>query len=106
MESDNAPNGDRSDQSAWDDDPWRRALIERPPPLTWRGIVLSALVVAAGVVLGLAEVAGFWDGLALLLVIVGGIQLLRGLIRMAWLRMGGTDRPLRNFVRARVERWF
>jgi hypothetical protein len=90
-------------QSAWDDDRLRRWLIERAPPLTWRGIWLCALASAIGLVLGFAEHGGgLWEALALALFIVGGMQALRGAARMAWLRLGGTDRPLRTYLRRRL----
>jgi hypothetical protein len=90
-------------QSAWDDDPLRRSLIERAPPLTWRGICLCAFASAIGLVLGIAEHGGgIWEILALALFIVGGIQALRGALRMASLRLGGTDRPLRTYFRRRL----
>jgi hypothetical protein len=88
-------------QPAWDDDPLRRSLIERAPPLTWKGIGLCALVTTIGLILGLARFGGLWDYLALGLFFIGGIQVLRGVLRMGWLRLGGTDRPLRAYFRKR-----
>jgi hypothetical protein len=90
-------------QSAWDDDPLRRSLIERAPPLTWKGILGYALMLSAGLILVLAKVGGLWEIVALGLFILGGIQVLRGLVRMAWLQLGGTDRPLRAYLRRRLQ---
>jgi hypothetical protein len=80
----------------------RRSLIERAPPLTWRGIGGYTLVSAVGLILGLAKVGGLWEALALGLFILGGIQTLRGILRMAWLGLGGTDRPLRTYLKRRL----
>jgi hypothetical protein len=88
-------------EPAWDEDPLRRSLIERAPPLTWKGILLCAFVAATGLALGLAKTGWFWDDLAIGLVVIGGIQSLRGIIRIGWLRLGGTDRPLKTYIRKR-----
>ena len=74
-----------------DEDFWRRALIERRPPLTRKGICACAIASAGGIGLGLTEPAGGWEPLALGLCISGGIQTLRGLGRKIWLALGGTD---------------
>jgi hypothetical protein len=86
----------------WDDDLVRRWLIERAPPLTWRSIAGWALATIVGVVLGLAKLGGAGEGVALALAVVGGVEVLRGLLRMAWLRLGGTDQPLRTYLRKRL----
>jgi hypothetical protein len=95
--------GSVEQQSAWDDDPLRRSLIERAPPLTWTGILGYALLSSAGLILGLSKAGGLWEIVALGLFVLGAIQVLRGLVRMAWLRLGGTDRPLREYVRNRLQ---
>jgi hypothetical protein len=92
----------RQPHFAWDDDPLRRSLIERAPPLTWKGIGFCALVMAIGFTLGLAKFGGLWNYLALGLFVFGGIQVLRGVLRMGWLGLGGTDRPLRAYFRKRL----
>lgn len=90
-------------QPAWDDDLLRRALIERAPPLTWRGIGAYAVVSAVGLILGLVSLDGPWGLIALGLFIVGVLQALRGVLRMAWLGLGGTDRPLRAYLKRRLD---
>lgn len=86
---------------AWDDDPLRRSLIERAPPLTWRGIFGCAVVTCLGLILALATRGHTLTIVGLGLSFVGIIQVLRGLIRMAWLRLGGTDRPLNTYLERR-----
>jgi hypothetical protein len=88
-------------QESSDDDFWRRTLIERRPPLTWKGICTCAIASAAGIGLGLTKPAGEWQLLALGLCITGAIQTLRGLGRKIWLALGGTDQP----IKAYLERW-
>jgi hypothetical protein len=71
-------------QANFDDDFWRRTLIERRPPLTWKGICACAIASAAGIGLGLTKPTGEWELLALGLSITGGIQTLR-----AWQERSG-----------------
>jgi hypothetical protein len=91
-------------QPEWDDDPLRRSLIERAPPLTWKGILGYALASSVGLILGIVKMGGLWEGVAFGLFILGAIQVLRGTLRLAWLRLGGTDRPLRTYLRRRLGR--
>jgi hypothetical protein len=65
-----------------DDDLLRRVLVERRPPLTWRGIAGCAVASAAGLLLGLAREGWLWEAAALGLFIVDGLQVLRGVLRM------------------------
>jgi hypothetical protein len=90
-------------QPPWDDDLLRRWLVERAPPLTWRGIAGWALALLAGLVLGLAKLGTPGELLGLGLGLSGGVQVLRGMFRMAWLALGGTDQPVRTYVRKRLE---
>jgi hypothetical protein len=80
----------------------RRVLVERAPPLTWRGIWGCAFASAAGLVLVLVKVGGDWEVLAAIVFCVGAILVLRGVLRKAWLRLGGTDRPVRTYLRRRL----
>ncbi len=84
------------------DDRWRRLLIERSPPETWAAITVWALVLAAGVGLGLSEAGASTEWVALLLFLLGGLQVLRGLTAIVCLRLWGTAQPLRTFVRRRL----
>ena len=84
-----------------DDDLLRRLLIERRYPLTWKGILGCALASIVGLVLVLAGVGGFWEVLAAFLFVAGALLVLKGVLRMTWLRLGGTDRPLRTYIRRR-----
>ncbi len=84
------------------EDRCQRILIERPPPSSWRAICAWALATAAGIALGLTNPTGLLEVLALALFILGGPQVLRGLVHMAWLGLGGADQPVRTFL----TRWF
>jgi hypothetical protein len=55
-----------------------------------------------GLLLGLAHEGWLWEAVALGLFIVGGLQVLRGVLRMAWLRLGGTDEPFMTYLRRRL----
>ena len=59
---------------------------------------------AVGLILILANVSGIWELVAALVVVLGVIQILRGLVRKAWLCLGGTDRPLKTFLERRLRR--
>jgi hypothetical protein len=85
-----------------DEDFWRRVLIERRPPLTWKGICVCAIASAAGIGLGLSKPAGEWELLALGLFITGAIQTVRGLGRKIWLGLGGTDQPFKTYLERRL----
>jgi len=88
-----------------DSDPLRRVLIERLPPLTWRGIGGYAAAGGAGLVfLLVVRTGGFLTLAAALVLVVSSVQVLRGLTRLLWLRMGGTDQPLRSYLRRRLRR--
>jgi hypothetical protein len=89
-------------QANSDDDFWRRTLIERRPPLTWKGICACASASAVGIGLGLSKPAGEWELLALGLSIAGGIQTLRGLGRKIWLGLGGTDQLVKTYIERRL----
>ena len=52
--------------------------------------------------MGRAHEGWLWEAVALGLFIVGGFQVLRGVLRMVWLRLGGTDQPLRTYLRRRL----
>jgi hypothetical protein len=86
-----------------DDDLLRRVLIERRGPITWKGIWACALASAAGLVLVLVKVGGFWEGFAAILFVMGAFLAIKGLLRMTWLRLGGTDEPLRTYLRKRFD---
>lgn len=88
-------------QPPWSDDLLQRSLIERAPPLTWRGIAGWALASVAGVILALAKVGGLGELIAVAMFIVGGMQVARGVIRMGWLKLGGIDQPVRTYLRRR-----
>jgi hypothetical protein len=90
-------------QPPWDDDPLRRWFIERAPPLTWRSIAGWALAAVGGVTLGLSRPGGAWEVLALVLAVVGALEVLRGVLRMVLLGLGGSDQPLRTYLRKRLE---
>jgi hypothetical protein len=90
-------------QHAPDDDRWRRILVERPPPQSWPAIVGWGIMAAAGVALGLASTGGPVGATALLLCILGGLQVLRGLTARACLRLWGDAQPLRQYLRRRLD---
>lgn len=90
-------------QANSDEDFWRRTLIERRPPLTWKGICACAIASAGGIGLGLTKPAGGWELLALGLFVAGGIQTLRGLARKIWLALGGTDQPFKAYIERRLD---
>lgn len=85
-----------------DDDLLRRLLIERRYPLTWKGILGCALTSIVGLVLVLAKVGGFWEILGAFLFVVGVLLALKGVLRMTWLRLGGTDDSLMAYLRRRL----
>jgi hypothetical protein len=87
-----------------DSDLLRRMFVERRPPLTWTGICIDALVSLIGLVLVLVEVGGLWEVLAVLMLATGVFQVLRGILRKVWLRMGGTDQPVWAYLRRRLGR--
>jgi len=89
-------------RQAPDDDLLRRVLVERRPPLTWKGIAGCAFASAVGLLMGFAHEGWLWEAVALGLFIVGGFQVLRGVLQMVWLRLGGTDQPLRTYLRRRL----
>lgn len=89
-------------QANSDEDFWRRTLIERRPPLTWKGICACAIASAAGIGLGLTKPTGAWELLAIGLSITGAIQTLRGLGRKIWLALGGTDQPIKTYLERRL----
>jgi len=74
-------------------------LIERAPPLTWRGIASWTLVALAVLACVLAKPGGFWELVAAGVLVVAGWQAVRGVLRMVWLHLGGTDQPLRTYIR-------
>jgi hypothetical protein len=84
-----------------EDDLLRRMFVERRPPLTWKGILLDALMSAGGLILVIVKVGGFWEVFAVLVFALCGLQALRGVLRKAWLRLGGTDQPVRTYLRRR-----
>jgi hypothetical protein len=90
-------------QSAPNDDPLRRMLVERRPPLTWRGIAGWLALSAIGLLLGLTKVSGLPEYIGLGLFLLGGFQVLRGMLRKAWLRVGGTDQPIKTYFEKRFE---
>jgi hypothetical protein len=49
----------------------------------------------------LAEVGGFGEMLAAGLFIIGAALALKGMLRIAWLRLGGADQPIRTYLRGR-----
>jgi hypothetical protein len=71
--------------------------------LTWAGIGCCAIALAGGIALGLLVASGPLGFVALGLAVGGAIQLLRGLIRMLWLSLGGADQPLRSYLRRRLD---
>lgn len=79
-------------------------FVERRPPLTWTGICIDALVSVTGLVLLFTQQGGLTEVLAVLMLALGAFQVLRGVLRKLWLRMGGTDQPLWTYFRRRVER--
>ena len=83
------------------DDLLRRMFVERRPPLTWVGICLDTVAFAVGLGLLLIPVGWPWDVFAVLLFAVCGFQALRGVLRKAWLRLGGTDQPIWTYLRKR-----
>jgi hypothetical protein len=88
------------DQSGWSE----RNHLERPPPQSWRAIGAYFAVGAIGVValaLGPGTGRSAWEVVAGVVVLITLIQVLRGITRMAWLAMGGVDRPLRTYLRKR-----
>ena len=92
-------------RSPWSDDPWQRWLVEMAPPLTWRSIGLCAILAAAGAAAYAAGIPDWWADLSVLLAVGSAILLLRGVVRMAWLALDGTDRPVRSAIGVRIERW-
>jgi hypothetical protein len=88
-------------QEPWSDDLLQRSLVERAPPLTWVGVLGWGLVAVVGAVLGLAGPGKALEAVAVALAVVGGLQVLRGLIRKLWLVLGGTDQPLRSYLHRR-----
>jgi hypothetical protein len=89
----------------WSDDLLRRWLIERAPPLTWVSIGGWAAVALVGLALVLLEPRGRAGNAAgvfgLVLAVAGAIEVLRGVLRMLWLALGGKDQPLRTLLRRR-----
>lgn len=85
-----------------EDDLLRRLLIERRYPLTWKGISSCGLVAVVGLALVLAKVGGFWEVLSAFLFVMGTLLALKGLLRKAWLRLGGKDEPLMTQLRKRL----
>ncbi len=98
-----ADTGRMRSQPPWSDDWFRRYWIERAPPLTWGGIAvwMGALVIGVAMLLARPS-ADVWGVIGLVLVALGGVQVLRGLARKAWLGLGGTDQPVRSYFRRRV----
>lgn len=88
----------------WDDDPLRRFLIEGAPPLTWSGIFACAVIACFGLLLALAFRGHALNLVGIGLAFLGITQVLRGLFRMAWLSLGGTDRPLYAYLARRFRR--
>jgi membrane-associated phospholipid phosphatase len=85
-----------------DDDLLRRLLIERRYPLTWKGISSCALASIVGLALVLAKIGGLSEVLAAFLFVAGALLALKGVLRMTWLRLGGTDEPLMTYFRRRL----
>jgi hypothetical protein len=91
-------------QPPWSDDWFRRYWVERAPPLTWRGISVWAVALAAGLAMLLAKpTADLWGIVGTALIAYGSIQILRGVGRKAWLALGGTDQPVRSYFRRRTD---
>jgi hypothetical protein len=97
--ADCADNGLVERHAPWSDDVLRRWFIERAPPLTWASIAGWAVAALIGVALGLVEPKGAPGAVGLALVVVGAIQVFRGVLRMLWLALGGQDQPLKTFLR-------
>jgi hypothetical protein len=88
----------------WDDDPLQRFFIERAPPLTWSGIFGYGVVACFGLLFALAIHGHMLNLAGIALGFLGITQVLRGLFRMAWLGLGGTDRPLYSYFARRFRR--
>jgi purine-cytosine permease-like protein len=73
--------------------------VERRGPETWRGIAACGAASAAGLPLVLVGVGGLWEAAAAILFAISGFQVLRGLLRMAWLVR--ASRPDPNQVASR-----
>jgi hypothetical protein len=85
-----------------DGDWWERRVVERRGPETWRGIAACGAASAAGLLLVFAGAGGLWEAAAAIVFTISGFQVLRGLLRMAWLARGGTDQPIRTYFRKRL----
>jgi hypothetical protein len=59
------------------------------------------LASVVGLTLVLAKVGGLWEVFAAFLFVVGALLALKGVLRMAWLRLGGTDESLMTYLRGR-----
>ncbi len=85
-----------------EDDLLRRVLIERRAPQTWKGIVGCVLVSALALVLVIVNLGGFAELVAAGVFAIGTFQALSGMLRKAWLALGGTDQPLRSYLKRRL----
>lgn len=77
-------------------------MIERAPPLTWKGIAADAVLAAIAFGLVFIVLAEPWRLVCFGLFLLGIFQTLRGLARKAWLALGGTDRPIKTFIERRL----
>jgi hypothetical protein len=55
----------------------------------------------AGLALVLVQVGGVWEVAAALVLALGVLNALRGVFRKAWLHLGGSDQPVRTYLRSR-----
>lgn|GEM_PF-4577313 len=85
-----------------DGDLAQRVLVERRPPLSWKGIAACASVSALALVVVALDVGGFWELLAAGVFVVGALQTARGMLRKAWLGLGGSDRPVSTYLKRRL----
>jgi len=82
-----------------DGDWFERRVVERRGPETWRGIGACGITSVVGLVLVLVGVGGLWEVAGAVVFALGGFQVLMGLLRMAWLARGGTEQPIRTYLR-------
>jgi len=64
---------------------------------------MCALASMVGLVLVLAGVGGSWEAFAAVLFALGGLLALTGVLRMAWLALGGADQPIRSYLRKHLD---
>ena len=93
----------RDDESDW----FERTFIERRGPETWRAIgtcLVVACLALGALLIGPGTGRSLWEVVAGIVLVVFGFQTLSGISRMAWLAMGGPERPIRAYLRRRLGR--